>query len=152
MLASGRCCKNMITFLKPSHLKTSSNNNIICLNFDWITKYFFLRHSNCVERKGKEILVVITCRCRYYIFLSVYSSVFCRFFFLAVNFVSWSHKDLTASKHKNLTLPAKFVHCQFMRQTSRITIVLWFFCNSFVNNVRTRSISYSKCLLLLSEE
>ena len=144
MLASGRCCKNMITFLKPSHLKTSSNNNIICLNFDWITKYFFLRHSNCVERKGKEILVVIS-----NIFLSVYLSFF---FFLAVNFVSWSHKDLTASKHKNLTLPAKFVHCQFMRQTSRITIVLWFFCNSFVNIVRTRSISYSKCLLLLSEE
>ena len=71
VLASGRCCKNMITFLKPSHLKTSSNNNIICLNFDWITKYFFLRHSNCVERKGKEILVVISS-----IFFCVYLSFF----------------------------------------------------------------------------
>ena len=77
-----------------------------------------------------------------FFFLSIY-----RFFFLAVNFVSWSHKDLTASKHKNLTLPAKFVHCQFLRQTSRITTVLWFFCNSFVNIVRTTPIQ-SACYCL----
>lgn len=48
-------------------------------------------------------------------------------------FVSWGPKDLTARKHKNLTLPAKFVCCQFIRQTSRITIVLWFFCGHCQN-------------------
>ena len=68
MLAHSKCCKNMITFLKPSHLKTYAINNMICLSSDLITKYSFFRHSTSVERKGKEIV-----------------SLFLAFFFLSIH-------------------------------------------------------------------